>query len=163
MTLLEDCASLTETEKIPATEKQIYICIGSYSGGFKEFPLSIEGDEFTPEKLVSEIADLTGWNLDLADKVFSGKGGMAICFSKACSLLTGPPVNQKEEFFVFDNYGLAQLILDSIQESLRRNFVETPGNAENLDIWYSIEDTPIEIEGTLISMEKPWAEQELFG
>lgn len=162
LTILEDCAFQTEITEIPEAGMQRYIYIGSYNGGFKEFPVSIDG-EVTPEKIISEIAELTGWNLELADNVFSGKGGMAVCFSKACSLLTGPPMNQKEEFTVYDNFGLAQLILDSVQESLRRNFVQVPGNAENLDIWYSIEDTPIEIEGTLISMEKPWSEQELFG
>lgn len=35
--------------------------------------------ELTPEKLIQGIADLTGWNLTLAEAVISGKGGMNVC------------------------------------------------------------------------------------
>ena len=141
--------------------EESFVYIGTAQGGFKEYSVNIEG-ELSAEKLISAIAGLTGWNLSLSDGVFSGKGGMAVSFSKDCSLVTGPPENQKDEFRVYDNYGLARMILDSVQETLRRNFVASPGNPENLDIWYSIEDTPIEIEGMTVSMELPWAEQNIF-
>ena len=138
-----------------------FVYIGTAQSGFKEYPVKIEG-ELSAEKLIFAIAGLTGWNLSLSDEVFSGKGGMTVSFSKDCSLVTGPPENQKDEFRVYDNYGLARLILDSVQETLRKNFAASPGNPENLDIWYSIEDNPIEIEGMTVSMELPWDEQSIF-
>ena len=117
------------------------VYIGTSKGGFKEYPVQIDG-EVTAEKLIAAMADLTGWNLDLSDEVFSGKGGMTVSFAPECALVTGPPETQKEEFVVYDNCGLAQTILDSIQETLRKNFVAEPGDPTSLDIWYCIDEQP---------------------
>ena len=42
--------------------------IGTKAGGFTEYPMTCEG-ELTPELLIQGIADLTGWNLTLAEPV----------------------------------------------------------------------------------------------
>ena len=154
---LEEPPSSEESQK---AETLVYI--GTVNTEFKEYAVDI-GGEVTADKLIAAIADLTGWDLTLADTVSSGKGGMAVSFSPECALVTGPPLEQKDEFHVFDNYGLAQMILDSIQETLQKNFVMEPGEPSKLDIWYSMEDKPIEIEGVIISMEEPWSKQKVFG
>ena len=140
----------------PETEPtQIYLYIGTASGGFRTYPAEIEG-EVTAESLIEEISRLTGWDLTLADQVTSGKGGMTVSFSPSCAIFTGPPEPQKDEFFVYDNVSLAQMILDTVQQTLQQNFVLEPGDPSSLDIWFSVEDQPIEIENLLVPMDKPW-------
>ena len=161
----ESSTEAAPTESVPeitSQESQAFVYIGTSVSQFKEYPVRIDGD-VTAEKLIAAMADLTGWNLDLADAVFSGKGGMTVSFAPDCALVTGPPLNQKEEFTVYDNYGLAQMILDSIQETLRRNFVLEAGDPSSLDIWYNIDDQPINIEGSVVDMYLPWDEQNIFG
>lgn len=43
------------------------------------------------EAMVAGMAELTGWNLDLADEITSGPGGMTVSFADTCSIFTGPP------------------------------------------------------------------------
>ena len=160
-----DKSEKTESSEIEASsqnqKEETYVYIGTYSTELKKYAVDISGD-VTPDKLIAAIADLTGWNLTLSDTVTSGKGGMSVSFSHECALVTGPPMEQKDEFHVYDNYNLANMILDSIQETLQRNFVMEPGDPSNLDIWYSMEDKPIEIEGVIISMDEPWGKQKIF-
>lgn len=144
-------------------EEQTFVYIGTQNAGFKKYPVDIAVTPECGNDLVAAIAGLTGWNLNMSDDVISGKGGVSVTFSKDCALVTGPPEEQKEEFFVYDSYQLAQTILDSIQETLRQNFVQAPGNPEDLDVWFSIEDEPIEIEGVTISLEEPYGDQKVFG
>lgn len=119
--------------------------IGTRAGGFAEYPMAYEG-ELTPEKLIQGIADLTGWNLDLAEPVISGKGGMSVCLSGESALFSGPPDPQKDEFHMYDAEQLAETILDSIQKTLQKGFVLEPGNPDELDIWYYIEgEKPLEL------------------
>lgn len=59
--------------------------------------MTCEG-KLTPDALIQGIADLTGWDLTLAEEVISGKGGMSVCLSSESALFTGPPDPQKEEF-----------------------------------------------------------------
>ena len=99
--------------------------------------------ELTPETLILGIADLTGWNLTLAEPVISGKGGMSVCLSNESALFAGPPDPQKEEFFMF---GLDDL-------------------AETLDIWYYLEgEAPLALPGLGLSwpIDQPyqWASAE---
>ena len=159
--IADDTASDNSTD-VQTQDAKISVYIGTSKGGFKEYPVQIDG-EVTAEKLIAAMADLTGWNLDLSDDVFSGKGGMTVSFAPECALVTGPPEAQKDEFVVYDNCGLAQMILDSIQETLRKNFVAEPGDPASLDIWYCIDEQPIEIEGQVIATDKPWDEQNIFG
>ena len=136
--------------------------IGTKAGGFTEYPMACEG-ELTPETLIQGIADLTGWDLTLAEPVISGKGGMSVCLSNASALFTGPPDPQKEEFHMYDAEQLAETILDSIQKTLQKGFVLEPGDPDTLDIWYYTEgEQPLELPdlGMSWSMDQPyqWAD-----
>ena len=134
------------TDPTPAEgEQTATLYIGTKAGGFAEYPMIYEG-ELTPEKLIQGIADLTGWNLTLAEDVISGKGGMSVCLSGESSLFTGPPDPQKEEFHVYDVGQLAETILDSIQKTLQEGFTLEGGDPDALDIWYYMEgDQPLEL------------------
>lgn len=73
----------------PADEQTVTLYIGTKAGGFAEYPITYER-ELTPELLIQGIADLTGWDLTLAEPVISGKGGMSVCLSSEAALFTGP-------------------------------------------------------------------------
>lgn len=108
--------------------------------------MTYEG-ELTPEVLIQGIADLTGWDLTLAEEVTSGKGGMSVCLANTSSLFVGPPDPQKDEFHMYDAEQLAETILDSIQKTLQEGFtVRGLGDPDALDIWYYIEgEKPLEL------------------
>lgn len=129
----------------PANEQTATLYIGTKAGGFTEYPMTYDG-ELTPEKLIQGIADLTGWDLTLAEDVISGKGGMSVCLSSESALFTGPPDPQKEEFRVYDVGQLAETILDSIQKTLQEGFTLEGGDPDTLDIWYFMEgEKPLEL------------------
>ena len=126
-------------------EQTATLYIGTKAGGFAEYPMTYEG-ELTPELLIQGIADLTGWNLTLAEPVTSGKGGMSVCLSNESALFTGPPDPQKDEFHVYDAEQLAEMILDSIQKTLQEGFTLEGGDPDALDIWYFMEgEQPLEL------------------
>lgn len=105
-------------------------------GQFQEYPLELERD-VRPEDLVAGIARLTGWNLDLADEITDGKGGMTVSFAQTSALFAGPPEEQKEEFRVYDGYQLCQTILDSVRETLQRWAVDPElGDPDAVDIYF---------------------------
>ena len=119
--------------------------IGTRAGGFSEYSFAYEGS-LTPELLIRGIEELTGWNLTLADTVYTGKGGMSVCLSGESSLFTGPPDPQKDEFHVFDAEQLSEMILDSIQKTLQEGFTGEGGNPDALDIYYFMEgEQPLEL------------------
>lgn len=121
------------------------VYIGTKTNGFTEYPMTYDG-ELTPEKLIQGIADLTGWDLTLAEDVISGKGGMSVCLSSESALFTGPPDPQREQFFVYDAEQLAETILDSIQKTLQEGFTLEGGDPDALDIWYYMEgEQPLEL------------------
>lgn len=129
----------------PNGEKTATLYIGTRSGGFAEYSLSYQG-ELTPETLIQGIADLTGWNLTLAENVITGKAGMSVCLSDESSLYTDPPDPQKDEFHVFDGLQLAETILDSIQKTLQSGFTGEGGNPDALDIYfYRKGEKPLEL------------------
>ena len=134
------------TDPTPAEgEQAATLYIGTKANGFTEYPMTYEGD-LTPEKLIQGIADLTGWNLSLADDVISGKGGMSVCLASESSLFTGPPDPQKDEFHMYDLGQLAETILDSIQKTLQEGFTGEGGDPDALDIWYYMEgNQPLEL------------------
>ena len=138
---------LTEPEEsTPLTDEQTAtLYIGTKAGGFNEYPMTYEG-ELTPELLLQGIADLTGWDLTLAEDVISGKGGMSVCLSSESSLFTGLPDPQKDEFHMYDVGQLAETILDSIQKTLQEGFTLEGGDPDALDIWYYMEgNQPLEL------------------
>lgn len=126
-------------------EQTATLYIGTKANGFTEYPMTYEG-KLTPELLIQGIADLTGWNLTLAEPVISGKGGMSVCLSNESALFTGPPDPQKEEFHMYDVGQLAETILDSIQKTLQEGFTLEGGDPDALDIWYYMEgEQPLEL------------------
>lgn len=173
-----DLASTTgqSTDPAPATNQSVdpapaeaeqtaTLDIGTKASGFAEYPLTYEG-ELTPEALIQGIADLTGWNLTLAEPVVFGKGGMSVCLSNESSLFTGPPNPQNEEFHMFSAEQIAETILDSIQKTLQNAFVLEPGDPDTLDIWYYMEgQQPLELPniGLSLPIDQPyqWAEVEV--
>lgn len=132
-------------------EQTATLYIGTKANGFTEYPMTYEG-ELTSELLIQGIADLTGWNLTLAEPVISGKSGMSVCLSNESALFTGPPDPQKEEFHMYDVGQLAETILDSIQKTLQEGFTLEGGDPDALDIWYFMEgDQPLELPGLGLS------------
>ena len=143
----------------PQEAQEATIYIGS-NGNYQNFPLSYEG-ELRPETLIAAIAERTGWNLDLADEVTMGKGGVTVCFAKTSAFFSGPPAEQNPDFFVYDLEGLSASILDSIKMTLQQNFVDVAagGNPESLPVYYCMEgDQPLVIEdiGITVPMDKPY-------
>lgn len=134
----------SETEP-PSQGQTATLYVGTKENGFAEYPLEYE-EELTPEILIQGIADLTGWDLTLAEEVTSGKGGMSVCLADTSSLFVGPPDPQKDEFHMFDGVQLAQTILDSIQKTLQEGFTGEGGDPDALDIWYYMEgEKPLEL------------------
>ena len=142
-----------------AYDKQNYensfVYIGYEAQGYDNYPVYIDG-EITPEKLINEIAKITGWNLDLADEVTSGKGGMTVNFSSESSIAVGPPENQKDEFRAYDVYSFTKMVLDSIKTTLQQNYVMPPGNPDNLDVYFALENNNIIMDDVSIPIEEPW-------
>lgn len=135
----------SDTAESSSVSQTATLYIGTRSAGFSEYPLSYEGS-LTPELLIQGIADLTGWNLTLAEPVSTGKGGMSVCLSDGSSLFTGPPEPQKDEFHMFGADQLAQTILDSIQKTLQMGFTGEDSNPDALDIYYFMEgEKPLEL------------------
>lgn len=108
-------------------------------GNFAEYPVSYTG-ELTPVFLISQLSELTGWNLDLADEVTSGKGGMTVSFAETSSIVAGPPEPQNPDFFVYDSSQLITTILDSVQRTLQYNFIDPNlGDPSNLDVYFNLD------------------------
>lgn len=152
-----------EETKAPEAEKKgktVTLQIGM-EGMVKEYKYNISG-KLTAEKLIAGIADMTGWNLDLADKVTSGKGGMTVCFANTSSIFTGPPEPQKEEFMVYDKEELVMTILESVKQTLQNNFVdEKSGDPSSLNIYFCGEgDTRLEFNdiSKYVPLDKPYTE-----
>lgn len=130
----------------------------AYSESFSTYEVELNG-EMTPEKLIAGIAELTGWDLTLADAVTSGKGGMTVCFSTECALFAGPPEPQVEAFFVFDAESLCKQILDSIKKTLQMNYTTSDGDPDTLNIYYCMaDDQPL----TLDALGITWAPDEPY-
>lgn len=154
-------------QEIPAkpetavTQGAPVLLVGTVRSGFKAYPIAQEG-QLTPDQLIAGLADLTGWNLDLAEPVTTGKGGMSVVFTKACALVVGPPQEQKEEFMVLDNYSLANWVLDSIEATLQNYFVLSPGDPSTLDIYFSVEMEPVVVEDRTLPSDQPWDSECFF-
>lgn len=132
--------------------------IGTRNEGFVEYSLTYDGN-LTPELLIQGIADLTGWDLTLAEPVTTGKGGMSVCLSQESALFVGPPEPQKDEFYMFSADQLAETILDSIQRTLQKGFTREGGDPDALDIYYYMEgEQPLELPnlGLSWSLDEPY-------
>ncbi len=146
-----------ETPDAAANEAILYI--GTRDSDFTIYPMTYEG-VLTPEILIAGIADLTGWDMTLAEDVITGKGGMSVCFADRSTLFTGPPDPQNEEFFMFSAEQLAQTILDSTQKTLQMGFTGEGGDPDALDIYYYMEgEKPLELPdiGREWPLDQPYA------
>ena len=153
-------SSTTESEP---EKNKVDLYIGTRNN-FKTYEVETY-EEVTPDMLINEISKLTDWDLSLSEPVTTGKGGMSVTFSPECALVTGPPIEQKDEFHVFDSIGLSQMILDSIQETFLKNFIIKENDTTILDIYFSIDGKNINIPdlGKEIPFDKPYNSEEIFG
>lgn len=143
------------------TEQTATLYIGSEAAGFSEYPMAYQ-DYATPEMLLQGIPDLTSWNLSLADEITSGKCGMTVVFSAEACLFTGPPMEQKEEFHVYDSVEFTFMVLDSIQKTLQN--WSSPMNPDVVDIYYAMEgDVNMELTslGVTWPLYMPYSHSEL--
>ena len=67
--------------------------MGGQMGEYAEFPVEYTGERLETgqvpvTEVLSAMAKITGWNLDLADQIYSGKGGITVTFADTCTLLT---------------------------------------------------------------------------
>lgn len=131
-------SNISATVSTSTEEQTATLYVGTESAGFREYSMTYE-EGLTPELLIRGIADLTGWDLTLAEAVTSGKGGMSVCLSNESALFIGPPDPQNEEFHMYDSAQLAQTVLDSIKKTLQMNFIGEGGNPDSLDIYYYME------------------------
>lgn len=150
----------TEQPETPdAAVNEAILYIGTRDSDFTIYPMTYEG-VLTPEILIAGIADLTGWDMTLAEDVITGKGGMSVCFADSSALFTGPPDPQNEEFFMFSAEQLAQTILDSTQKTLQMGFTGEGGDPDALDIYYYMEgEKPLELPniGREWPLDQPYA------
>ena len=69
----------------------VTIYVGT-DGEYAEFPVEYTGERLETgqvpvTEVLSAMAKITGWNLDLADQIYSGKGGITVTFADTCTLL----------------------------------------------------------------------------
>ena len=94
----------------------------------------------SPEDLIQAIAQLTGWNLTLAQPVEVVEDGYALVFTDDCSLVAGPPDPQKEEFHMFDSVQMVETALDSIRQTLRaQSAADGFSDPDQVQIYVSLE------------------------
>lgn len=129
----------SDTQTDEARAVTLYIGTGDQFQQYRETYQGALNDQgmVPPEGVVAEMAELTGWNLDLAGEITTGKGGITVTFAETCALFSGPPQVQKDEFHVYDSYQLDQTILDSVKKTLQ-NWAVVPGKGDpdSVDIYY---------------------------
>lgn len=129
-------------------------------GKFTDYPWEYTGElndagVVPPAETIAALGELTGWDLSLADQVTDGKGGMTVTFAESCSIFTGPPQQQKEEFHMYSAEQLAATILDSVRQTLETNY----GGTEGLDVYFCGPDGGdllLDNLGVTISSTKPY-------
>lgn len=144
-----------------ADQNAVTLYIGFSDRDFVKIPVEMEkgvvcADNFD-EALVKALEKETGWNLELAKPIEDIEGGKTIDFSENSGFVVGPPENQKEAYLVHDNISFAEMMLDSIQKTFDMNL--TDGNPQrSLNIYFSVEDKPIQVDNLTIPKDKSWNE-----
>jgi hypothetical protein len=136
-----------------ASSGSLYIFLGG-----EDYTVYPYQGESTPDALVAGIAELTGWNLSLADDITDGKGGMTVSFAADACLFTGPPQTQQEAFYVADAYQLTFAVLDSVQKTLQA--WASPVNPDSVDVYFcQAGDLPLTLEtlGVTWPMDTPYS------
>lgn len=110
----------------------------------------------TPAALIAAIVGITGWNLNLADEVTDGKGGMTVCLAQSSCIFQGPPEPQKDEYHVFDSVQMAQAALGSITYTLQ--MWANPTRPDSVPIYFCTEgDRPIVVAGAYtLPIDQPY-------
>ena len=109
------------------------------------------------EHFLTEMSDLTGWNLD-ASEIFVGKGGVTISWADTSALFAGPPEPQKPGFHVYDSTQLAFSVLDSVQRTVQCAF--SPENPDSLNLWFCAADgSALKLDnlGVTLPLEEPYS------
>ena len=109
------------------------------------------------DTLLAIIAELTGWNLTLAQPVSVSPGSLTIAFAKESSSYTGAVDSSKADFAITDRQQLVTTILDSIVANMNRAY------NESLTIYFTAADgTDIIIPDSNITIPsaEPYAEAE---
>ena len=96
----------------------VTIYVGT-DGEYAEFPVEYTGERLETgqvpvTEVLSAMAKITGWNLDLADQIYSGKGGITVTFADTCTLLTA---DVSEEGNQSETVQRDQLVLDSVKNA----------------------------------------------
>ena len=113
----------------------VTIYIGS-DDQFEEYLVEYTGEktetgQVPVTELLSAMSELTGWNLDLADQVYSGRGGITVTFADTCTLLAQP------EETMDATVQRDQVVLDSVKRSLQCwAVVPELGDPVKVDIWF---------------------------
>ena len=147
-----------EEEPVPAAQTAT-LYIGT-ENNFQSVEVSYTGT-LTPAFLVNAIAQETGWNLDLADEITQGKGGMTVDFASTSSIATGLPENQKDAYRISDQGQLVETILDSIAYTFQQNFVDPQlGDPSSLDVYFSLNGGDIAVNGITLDFTQPYEIQD---
>lgn len=155
---IQEVTEEDDGEKIRTETAFTAVYIGAFGQTMTKYECQ-SSDKMTPEMLISTIAGLTGWNLDLADEVKVEDGKITVCFAKTSSLFVGLPESQEEEFMVDDTEQLTRTILDSVQYTLQNNYVNLEkGEGASYDIYYCMEGgQPLELPiGKTIPADEPY-------
>lgn len=107
-------------------------------GEYTEFPVEYTGErtetgQVPVTEVLSAMAKITGWNLDLADQVYAGKGGITVTFADTCTLLSGNSEGDGQKTAVQRD----RMLLDSVKKTLQCWAVDPNlGNSDTVDIWF---------------------------
>ena len=131
-----------------------------------DYPAAYHGSEdptdIPAKAVLKAMASLTDWTLDVSTPIELDENGIRVTFSSESSLFSGPPLEQKEEFFVYDAYQLDQMILDSVKKTLQcwaREMGHT--DSDTIDVWFygpDGGDLVLENIGITISSQNPYGE-----
>lgn len=149
-----------EPEEEPAPAAQTAVLYIGTEDNFQSVEAPYTGT-LTPAFLVDAIAQETGWNLDLADEITQGKGGMTVDFASTSSIVTGPPETQKDAYRVSDQGELVETILDSIAYTFQQNFVDSQlGDPSSLEVYFSLNGGDITVNGITFDFTQPYEIQD---
>ena len=116
----------------------VTIYVGT-DGEYAEFPVEYTGERLETgqvpvTEVLSAMAKITGWNLDLADQIYSGKGGITVTFADTCTLLTA---DVSEEGNQSETAQRDQLVLDSVKKTLQCWAVDPDlGDPDAVAVWF---------------------------
>lgn len=109
------------------------------------------------DTLIAILAEVTGWNLNLAEPVSVTPGSFIISFAEDSSIYTGAVDSSKPDFAITDRQKLVTTILDSIVANMYTAY------KESLTIYFTSadgSDISVPDAGITISASEPYATME---